>query len=66
MVDPKEEAKRLSLEGKCPICKQVWSNVEEHISTAHTVDNGHLDIGVIKWIMEISKDVDRLNRNQKI
>jgi hypothetical protein len=44
----------------CPICNQEFDNVEEHISKAHCKDQ--VDLGFIKWVMQIHKKVEEVHR----
>jgi hypothetical protein len=61
-MDPTEELKRVLLSERCPICNQEYANVEEHISKDHA---GDLDIGFVKWVMRIHKDLEKLKDIEK-
>jgi len=57
--DEGEEIRRISLEWICPICSQKFTNIEEHVSKAHA---GGLDVGFVKWVMRIDKDLEKIKR----
>jgi hypothetical protein len=58
-MDPTEELGRMVVEEMCPICTQKFTNIEDHISKDYAAG---LDVGFVKWLMQIHKDLGRIKR----
>ena len=55
----------LGPEEMCPMCNQKFTDIEEHIIEAHT-GNGSLNVGFVRWLMRIYKDLEKVKENQRI
>jgi hypothetical protein len=58
-MDPTDEMKRILLEERCPICGQLFTSMEEHVSNAHA---GGLNVAFVKWVLQIHKDIEKIKR----